>query len=82
MSSKEIARQIESIDGMVRALEKTTDPVLRTKAQDLVQALMELHGSCLEQMLEIVRSSGEPGNVRRATVATLSLHTASLHCHR
>lgn len=61
MSNKEIARQIESIDGMVRALEKTTDPVLRTKAQDLVQALMELHGACLEQMLEIVRSSGEPG---------------------
>ncbi|MEQ1473688.1 MAG: NifU family protein [Candidatus Acidiferrum sp.] len=61
MSNKEIARQIESIDGMVRALEKTTDPVLRTKAQDLVQALMELHGSCLEQMLEIVRSTGEAG---------------------
>ncbi len=61
MSNKEIARQIESIDGMVRALEKTTDPVLCTKAQDLVQALMELHGSCLEQMLEIVRSTGEAG---------------------
>ncbi len=62
MSNKEIARQIESIDGMVRALEKTTDPALRTRAQDLVQALMELHGSCLEQMLEIVRQAGEPGN--------------------
>lgn len=61
MSNKEIARQIESIDGMVRALEKTADTGLRSKAQDLVQALMELHGSCLEQMLEIVRSSGEAG---------------------
>jgi len=61
MSNQEIARQIESIDGMVRALEKTEDAGLRSKAQDLVQALMELHGACLEQMLEIVRSSGEPG---------------------
>ena len=35
---------------MVHALEKTSrSAYCATKAQDLVQALMELHGACLEQ---------------------------------
>ncbi len=53
---KEIESQIESIDAMVRALEKATDPALRAKAKELVQALMTLHGACLERMLEITCS--------------------------
>jgi Fe-S cluster biogenesis protein NfuA len=58
---KEVAGQIESIDKMVRALEDAKDPVLRANAKDLVQALMALHGACLERMLEVVGQSGELG---------------------
>ena len=58
---KEIESQIESIDKMVRALEEVKDPVLRANAKELVQALMALHGACLERMLEVVGQSGEPG---------------------
>lgn len=60
---KEIESQIESIDGMVRVLEKSTDPALRSKAKELVQALMTLHGACLEQMLEITNQAGAPGKL-------------------
>jgi len=56
---KEIESQIESIDKMVRALEEAKDPILRANAKELVQALMTLHGACLERMLEVVGQSGE-----------------------
>jgi Fe-S cluster biogenesis protein NfuA len=58
---KEVETQIESIDKMVRALEECADPLLRTNAQELVQALMALHGACLERMLEVVGQSGVAG---------------------
>ena len=58
---KEVEKQIESIDKMVRALEEAKDPVLRANAKELVQALMTLHGACLERMLEVVGQSGESG---------------------
>jgi Fe-S cluster biogenesis protein NfuA len=58
---KEVESQIESIDKMVRALEEAKDPVLRVNAKELVQAVMALHGACLERMLEVVGQSGVPG---------------------
>ena len=58
---KEVESQIESIDKMVRALEEAKDPTLRANAKELVQALMTLHGACLERMLEVVGQSGEFG---------------------
>src|SRR3984957_21001732 len=58
---KEVERQIESIDKMVRALEEAKDPVLRANAKEFVQALMTLHGACLERMLEVVGQTGVSG---------------------
>ena len=53
-NQKEVASQIVSIDKIIRSLEEATDPVLRANAKELVQALMTLHGACLERILEIV----------------------------
>ncbi len=85
---KEIERQIESIDAMVRALEKATDPALRAKAKELVQALMTLHGACLEQMLEITSQAGPTGelivdkfaadNLVQSVLLLYSLHPVDL----
>jgi Fe-S cluster biogenesis protein NfuA len=58
---KEVENQIESIDKMVRALEEAKDPVLRAIAKELVQALMTLHGACLERMLEVIGQTGVSG---------------------
>jgi Fe-S cluster biogenesis protein NfuA len=66
---KEVESQIESIDKMVRALEEAKDPVLRANAKELVQALMTLHGACLERMLEVIGQSGESGKSIIDTVA-------------
>jgi Fe-S cluster biogenesis protein NfuA len=54
-------RQIESIEGMVRALENSADAASSLKAKELMQALMTLHGACLERMLEIVKQTGTLG---------------------
>ena len=67
---KEVERQIGSIEGMIRALEKATDPALRTKAKELVQALMALHGVSLERMLEIVGQAGASGKLIMDSFAT------------
>ena len=37
------------------------DPEARASAVELLQSLMELHGSCLERMMELVSEAGAPG---------------------
>jgi Fe-S cluster biogenesis protein NfuA len=58
---KEVESQIASIDRIVRSLEDATDTVLRANAKELVEALMALHGACLERMLEITGKTGVAG---------------------
>lgn len=57
MAAAGLERQIERIDELVQRLENA-DPVARSSAQELVQTLMELHGTALERMLAIARTSG------------------------
>lgn len=58
---KEVQRRLESIEGLVCEVEKVPDPVARGLSKQLVQSLMDLHGSGFERMLEIVHSKGEAG---------------------
>ena len=58
---KEIQRRIESIEGLVREIEKVSDPAVRSLSKQLVQSLMDLHGAGLERMMEIVHGSGDAG---------------------
>jgi hypothetical protein len=54
-------RRLESIESVIRQIEATGDPNVRTAARELVQLVMELHGAGLERILEILRSAGDPG---------------------
>ena len=58
---KEIAGRIESIEGLVHEIEKLSDPAVRSLAKQLIQSLMDLHGSGLEAMLEIIHRTGDVG---------------------
>ncbi len=58
---KDVQRRLESIEGLVREVEKVSDPAARSLSQQLVQSLMDLHGLGFERMLEIVHSKGEAG---------------------
>ena len=60
-ASNEVDRQLKSIEALIRKVEEATDPALAATARELVQALMELHGSGLERMLGIVDQAGPDG---------------------
>lgn len=57
----EFQQRLESIETVIRQIEATSDPNVRTAARDLVQLVMELHGAGLERILEILRANGESG---------------------
>lgn len=57
----EFERQIADIDELVQRLEAATDPAARAASQELVRALMELHGAALERMLTTIRRNGAAG---------------------
>ncbi|HTB13336.1 MAG TPA: hypothetical protein VK752_17260 [Bryobacteraceae bacterium] len=54
-------QRLESIEVVIKQIEATADPNVRTASRELVQLVMELHGAGLERILEILRSNGETG---------------------
>ena len=58
---RETQARIESIEALVREMEKVSDPAARSLSQRLVQALMDLHGAGFERTLEIIHRAGETG---------------------
>lgn len=63
MSAKQSQKGIQRIEELIHKFESAKDPGTREDARQLVQALMDFHGSAVERMMEIVSESGEPGEV-------------------
>lgn len=57
----ESPQQIQRIEELIHRIEKVSDPDARAAAVELVQSLMELHGTGIGRMMEIVAESGESG---------------------
>jgi hypothetical protein len=57
----EFQQRLESVEHLIRQIEAAGDPSVRKAARELAQLVMELHGTGLERMIEILRSSGEAG---------------------
>ena len=58
---KDFQKRIQRISGLVNELDAIVDPAARSAAKQLIQLLMELHGTALERMLELTFAWGEPG---------------------
>ena len=58
---KQFQQRVQQIGQRVQELEAIGDPAVRAAAKDLVQLLMEMHGSGLERMLEVIFRSGDAG---------------------
>ena len=58
---KDFQKRVQKIGGLVQDLESIADPAARAAAKELVQLLMDLHGTALERVMEIVFQSGESG---------------------
>jgi Fe-S cluster biogenesis protein NfuA/nitrite reductase/ring-hydroxylating ferredoxin subunit len=64
---KEVQRRIQSIEGLIRDIEKVPDPAVRSLLQRLVQSLMDLHGAGLERIVEITHRAGGNGGADSAS---------------
>ena len=61
MPQPEFQQRLASVEDLVRKIEAAADPAIRATAQELVQAVMDLHGAGLERMLELAHALGEAG---------------------
>jgi len=58
---KEFRKRVQQIGGLVQQIETIADPAVRATTRELVQLLMELHGTGLERMMEITFQEGDAG---------------------
>ena len=56
--------RLQHLDALLREAERLTDPAARTRLQEIVQSILDLHGAGLERLLEHVKEAGDSG--RRA----------------
>ncbi|MBX7221047.1 MAG: hypothetical protein K1Y36_13955, partial [Blastocatellia bacterium] len=58
---QDFQRRLQRIEVLVNAVETASDPRIRAAMLELMQTLLELHGTALERMLEIVFETGPAG---------------------
>jgi Fe-S cluster biogenesis protein NfuA len=61
MPANEFQKRVAKIEELARKMELIADPEIRAGALELVQSVMELHGSALDRILEIAAEAGPPG---------------------
>jgi Fe-S cluster biogenesis protein NfuA len=61
MEDQNLHERIRRIETLLHEVEKFKDPDARRRTQEIVQALMDLHGSALEKILDKIASGGEDG---------------------
>lgn len=77
---REFTRRSDRIEELVTRIESTGDPALRAVAQELLQAVIELHGVALERIMDSVAElpQGEDA-IRRMAEDSLVSGVLSLH---
>ena len=77
---REFTRRSERIEELVHRIESAGDQATRAVAQELLQALIELHGAAIERILEAIYAEPNGGEVLEAVAedelvsGVLSLH--------
>ncbi len=60
-NEKEFQQRVQRIGALVQEVESIADPVVRASTTQLVQLIMEFHGTGLDRALEILADAGESG---------------------
>ena len=58
---QDFTRRIARIEALIQAIERSADASARADAQELLQAVLDLHGAGLARMLEHLAEAGEAG---------------------
>jgi Fe-S cluster biogenesis protein NfuA len=53
--------KLQHLDTLLRELEQLVDPAARDRTREIVQAVLDLHGTGLERILALLAEAGEPG---------------------
>ena len=79
-NTREFTRRSDRIEELVRRIENESDPAMRAVAQELLQAVIELHGVALDRILTAVAELPEGGTViERIAEDDLVSNVLSLH---
>ena len=73
--------RIRRIETLIAGMEAIPDVAIRTDFRQLVEAVLELHGSGLRRMIEIVQASGEQGRLAVSHLAAEPLVSSLLILH-
>ncbi len=60
-SDKEFQQRLGRVEELIAALENAPDPAIREQVRELIQTLLDLHGTGIERILQSVHNSGVPG---------------------
>src|ERR1700722_16213703 len=60
-NGKEFQQRVQRIGALVQEIEAIADPAVRASTTQLVQLIMEFHGTGLDRTLEILANGGGPG---------------------
>jgi Fe-S cluster biogenesis protein NfuA len=59
--AREFRRRIERVESLIHEVERFADPEARTRTQEILAAVIELHGAAIERILDKVAGAGETG---------------------
>jgi Fe-S cluster biogenesis protein NfuA len=60
-NEKDFQQRVQRIGALVQEIEAIADPAVRASTTQLVQLIMEFHGTGLDRTLEILANAGGPG---------------------
>jgi Fe-S cluster biogenesis protein NfuA len=60
-AEKEFRQRMQRLDALVKEVERFADPAARAYAREIIQALLHVHGTGIDRMLEHVAATGELG---------------------
>ena len=61
-STQEFQKRLGRVEELIAALESAPDPTVREQVHELIQTLLDLHGTGLERVLSVVYDSGAGGS--------------------
>jgi Fe-S cluster biogenesis protein NfuA len=67
--AREFRSRIERVEGLIQEVERFPNPEVRTRTQELLRTVIELHGAAFERILEIVAGLGDSAALIDALVA-------------
>jgi Fe-S cluster biogenesis protein NfuA len=78
---REFRRRIERVETLVRELDQSPDAASKSRACEIIQTVIELHGAAIERMLESLAGAGAAGLAMIGAIAEDELVSSVLLLH-